>query len=84
MTDHTQYGIHKYWVMYDGEVKHEDYVNDGIDQSNDFTWPNTCYTVNTDLLPDDLKNGDDEDLAPLILAYHHKEINKPVWIMEDI
>ena len=45
---------------------------------------NTCYTVNTDLLPDDLKNGDDEDLAPLILAYHHKEIDKPNWIMEDI
>lgn len=76
--------VHKYWVMNDGGVKHEDYVNDGIDQSNDFTWPNTCYTVNVDLLPDDLKNADDEDLAPLILAYHHKEINKPVWIMEDI
>ena len=76
--------IHQYWVTNDGEVKHEDYVNDGIDQSNDFTWPNTCYTVNTDLLPDDLKNGDDEDLAPLILAYHHKEIEKPIWITEDI
>ena len=63
-----------------GEVKHEDYVNDGIDQSNDFTWPNTCYTINTDLLPDDLKNGDDEDLAPLILAYHHKEIPKPHFL----
>ena len=84
MTDHIQYGIHKYWVMNDGEVKHEDYVNDGIDQSNDFTWPHTCYTVNVDLLPEDLKNGDDEDLVPLILAYHHKEINKPIWIMEDI
>ena len=29
--------VHKYWVMNDGEVKHEDYVNDGIDQYNDFT-----------------------------------------------
>ena len=84
MTDHIEYGIHKYWVMNDGEVKHEDYVNDGIEQSNDFTWPNTCYTINVDLLPDNLKNGDDEDLAPLILAYHHKEINKPIWILEGI
>ena len=84
MTDHIQYGIHKYWVMNDGEVKHENYVNECVIENDDSTWPNTCYTINVDLLPDDLKNGDDEDLAPLILAYHHKEIDKPIWIMEGI
>ena len=82
MTDHIQYGIHKYWVMTDGEVKHEDYVNECVIENDDSTWPHTCYTVNVDLLPDDLKNGDDEDLAPLILAYHHKEISKPNWIID--
>ena len=82
MTDHIQYGIHKYWVMNDGEVKHEDYVNECVIENDDSTWPNTYYTINVDLLPDDLKNGDDEDLAPLILAFHHKEIDKPNWIID--
>lgn len=75
------YGIHKYWVMNDGEVIHDDFVNEHIDESNDFTWPNTAYMVNIDLLPDDLKHADDEVLAPLILAYHHKKDTKPSWLI---
>lgn len=77
------YNIHKYWVMNDGEVKHDDYANDCVDQSNDFTWPHTAYTIDTNLLTEDLKNrDDDEKLHELILAYHHKEISKPDWIVE--
>lgn len=83
MTDRIQYGIHKYWVMNDGEVKHDDYANDCVDESNDFTWPHTAYSVNKDLLPDEVKHADDDEkLCELILAYHHKEIDKPDWIME--
>lgn len=73
--------ILKYCVMNDGEVLHEDWIDDHIDESNDFTWPNTYYEVNIDLLPDDLKDADDETLAPIILAYHHKQITKPEWII---
>lgn len=77
------YNLHKYWVMNDGEVKHDDYANDCVDESNDFSWPSTYYTINVDLLPDELKHAeDDEKLHELILAYHHKETEKPDWIVE--
>lgn len=76
------YGIHKYWVMNNGEVIHDDFVEEHVDESNDFTWPNTSYNINVDLLPEDLIHADDEVIGPLILAYHHKETDKPVWIVE--
>lgn len=76
------YGIHKYWVMNDGEVLHDDWAQEGVDESNDFTWPNTSYSINADLLPENLLHADDEVIGPIILAYHHKEIDKPDWIVE--
>lgn len=78
----STYGLHKYWVMNDGEVVHDDFVNECIDESNDFTWPNTYYIVDVDLLPEELKHADNEVIGPLILAYHHKEVIKPIWIKE--
>ncbi len=76
------YGLHKYWVMNDGEVIHDDFMNEHVDESNDFTWPNTAYTVDVDKLPPELVHADDEVIGPLILAYHHKESEKPEWIVE--
>lgn len=37
MTDHTQYGIHKYWLMNDGTVIYEDYVDEYIVENDDST-----------------------------------------------
>ena len=68
--------------MNDGEVVHDDFAHECVDESNDFTWPNTSYNVDVDKLPVELQNADNEVLAPLILAYHHKEIDKPDWIVE--
>ena len=76
------YGLHKYWVMNDGEVIHDDFMNEHVDESNDFTWPNTAYTVDVDKLPPELVHADDEVIGPLILAYHYKESEKPDWIVE--
>lgn len=76
------YGLHKYWVMNDGEVIHDDFMNEHVDESNDFTWPNTAYTIDADKLPLDLLHADDEVIGPFILAYHKKESPKPDWIVE--
>lgn len=78
----STYGVHKYWVMNDSEVKHDDNVDECVDESNDFTWSNTSYNIHVDYLPEELKNAeDDEKLHELILTYHHKEIPKPIWIV---
>lgn len=76
------YGMHKYWVMNSGEVYHDDFMNEFVDESNDYTWPHTSYNVYTDYLPQDLKDReDDEPIAKIILDYHYKRIEKPVWIV---
>lgn len=76
------YGIHKYYVMNDGEVFHEDFMEEHIDESNDFTWPNNYYLIDVDKLPPELVHADDEVIAPFILDYHYKKIEKPEWIVE--
>ncbi len=76
------YGIHKYWVMNNGSVTHDDSVEEGIVENDDSTWPNKSYLVDCDKLPSALIDAD-EELAPFILDYHHKKVEKPDWIVED-
>lgn len=76
------YGIHKYWVMNNGSVIHDDFAGEGVVESDDYTWPNKSYMVNVDLLPPHLLHADDDTIGVPILKYHHGISLKPDWIVE--
>lgn len=76
------YGLHKYWVMNNGSVIHDDFAHEGVIESDDTTWTNKAYLVDADKLPPELIHADDDVLEPFILDYHHKKIEKPDWIVE--
>ena len=59
-----------YWLMNDGTVVHEDYVDEYIVENDDSTWKNKLYKVDYSLLPQELK--DDGSLVEDILMDYHK------------
>ena len=74
------YGIHKYWVMNDGTVIHDDFMAENVVESDESTWPNKSYMVNADLLPSHLLHTDDDVIGIPILQYHKDEIDCPLWL----
>ncbi|MEG0365568.1 MAG: hypothetical protein RR585_01940 [Coprobacillus sp.] len=73
--------IHKYHVCNNGHCYHEDVYPEMVDEGNDFTWSNVTYSVDSNLLPSDLKD-DGEKVCDAILEYHHGLVEKPNWIVE--
>lgn len=80
MTDHTQYGIHKYWLMNDGTVIYEDYVDEYIVENDDSTWKNKLYKVDYSLLPQELKD-DGSLVEDILMDYHKGIIDKPYFVV---
>lgn len=72
-------GIHKYWVMTNGEVFHEDEINKS---ENESVWPLISYNVYKGYLPQELKDEkDDIKLKSLIYSYWRDFTDRPTWII---